>query len=365
MRTLMKPRFGTPRELVDGLHQRSDGARGRLWEAVREPVARLMRELIARRRLDPDANRLTLHALHLAETWMRTRPPGEFERLTWDAFRNAVLMQIARLALQPFGGRTPSQPSPDAGGGKGGGGPAPLPECPAYRNETFSLPFDRVGDLWFGGDWYGGRQTADGSLWVIVADVTGHGYYAYLLASVLPNVWEDCWKKAPADVRPAGLLRAMHDLLESCLPEGVYAECTLVRLSPEGEATVAPAGGTRLLLRRQGEPASLLKLRGGWLGLLPPSPADQRSWSLSEGDELLLGSDGAFDHLAELDGAGVPGRPTEASLLEDVRRLLRQALNRGPQRDDITLVSLRRVGAGRTAALPISSLRKGADDVSV
>lgn len=355
MRTLMKPRFGTPRELVDGLHQRSDGARGRLWEAVREPVARLMRELIAHRRLDPDANRLTLHALHLAETWVRTRPPGEFERLSWDAFRNAVLMQIGRLALQPFGGRI----------GRAGGGPAPLPECPAYQNETFSLPFEQSGEFWFGGDWYGGRRTADGSLWVIVADVTGHGYYAYLLASVLPNVWEACWKKAPADVRPAGLLRAMHELLESCLPEGVYAECTLVRLSPEGEATVAPAGGTRLLLRRQGEPASLLKLRGGWLGLLPPSSADQRSWTLAEGDELLLGSDGAFDHLAELDGAGVPGRPTEASLLEDVRRLLRQALKRGPQKDDITLVSLRRVGAGRTAAVPISSLRKGADDVSV
>ena len=356
MRTLMKPRFGTPRELVEGLHQRSDGARGRLWEAVREPVARLTAELIARYRLGTDARRLTQHALHLAETWLRTRPPREFDRLSWEAFRNAVLLQVARLALQPFGGRA----------GRSAAGPAPLPECPVYHNETFFLPFERIGGFWYGGDWYGGRQTADGALWVIVADVTGHGYCAYLLASVLPNVWEACWKKAPAGVGPAGLLRAMHELLEPCLPEGVYAECTLVRLSPEGEATVAPAGGSRLLLRRQGGPADLLKLRGGWLGLVPPSPADERSWTLAAGDELLLGTDGAFDHLAEMNGAGLPDQPPAVSLLADVQRLLRLALRQGPQKDDITLVLLRRrVGAGRPAEIPGSSLRKGADDVPV
>ena len=353
MRTLTKPRYGTPRELVDGLQQRFDGARGRLWEAVREPVARLTAELIARHRFAADGGRLTLHALHHAETWLRTRPPRDFDRLSWDAFRNAVLVQVARTALQPFGGR--------AGGS--GVGPAPLPDCPLYQNETLFIPYERVGGFWYGGDWYGGRTAADGALWVIVADITGHGYYAYLLASVLPNVWDACWRTAPADVRPAGLLRAMHEMLETCLPEGVYAECTLVRLGPNGEATVAPAGGSRLLLRRKGGPSDLLKLRGGWLGLLPPSSADQRSWTLADGDELLLGTDGAFDHLAELNGAPLTdrlGRPA-ASLLEDVQRLLSQCLQRGPQKDDITLVSLRR----RAAAVTPSPLRIGADDVPV
>ena len=345
MRTVMKPRWRTPRDLVEGLQQRAADARGRLWEAVREPLGRLMGEVIARHQLDQSRDRLTLNALHLAETWLRTRPAREFDRLSWDAFRNAIVVHVARLALSPFGGRTGTA-----------AGPNPLPTCDVYHNETFFLPYERVGGFWFGGDWYGGRTAPDGALWVIVADVTGHGYYAYLLASALPHVWEACWKQAPADVRPAGLLRAMHELLESCLPEGVYAECTLVRLSPEGEATVAPAGGSRLLLRRRGSAADLLKLRGGWLGLFPPSAADQKSLTLAEGDELLLGSDGAFDQLDELAGAGRPGRAS-GSLLEDVRRLLHEALQKGPQKDDITLVLLRR--------RLLTPLRKGADDVPV
>ncbi len=245
MLTLMKPRWRTPRDLIEGLQQRADGARGRLWEAVRAPLDRLMGEVMARRRLDQDRDRLTLHALHLAETWLRTRPPREFDRLSWEAFRNAVVLHVARLSLSPFGGRPASQLSPDAGDG-----PAPLPPCNVYQNETFFLPYERIGGFWYGGDWYAGRKTGDDALWVIVADVTGHGYHAYLLASALPHVWEACWRAAPPDAQPADLLRAMHDLLETCLPEGVYAECTLVRLDPRGEAVVAPAGGTRMYLRR-------------------------------------------------------------------------------------------------------------------
>lgn len=336
MPTLMKPRYRTPRELVEALQHREPAARGRLWEAVREPIGRLMGELIARHKLSQNPEQLTLYALHLAETWLRTRPAREFERHSWEAFRNAAVLHVARMALMPFGGQPGRSP---------GGGPAPLPDCPVYHNETFFLPYERVGGFWFGGDWYGGRKAADGALWVMVADVTGHGYYAYLLAGALPGVWEACWRQAPPGVRPADLLRSMHDLLETCLPEGVYAECTLVRLGAEGDATVAPAGGSRLLLRRGGGPPDLLKLRGGWLGLFPPSPADEKSWRLDAGDELLLGSDGAFDHLPDPDADDLARRlgvPANSSLLEDVRGLLREALRHGPQKDDITLVLLRR-----------------------
>ena len=358
MRTLMKPRWRTPRDLVEGLQQRADGARGRLWEAVREPLGRLMGELIARRRLSQDRDRLTLHALHLAETWLRTRPAREFDRLSWEAFRNAVVVHVARLSMAPFG--RPAVPLPPGERVEGAAGPAPLPFCPLYQNETFFLPYERIGGFWYGGDWYGGRKAADGALWVIVADVTGHGYYAYLLASALPHVWEACWKAAPPDVQPAELLRAMHDLLEACLPDGVYAECTLARLDPGGETVVVPAGGTRLLLRRRGAAPDLVKLRGAWLGLFPPSAADQKAWTMAEGDELLLGSDGAFDHLDEAAptlpspeaGGGLGGGgAASVSLLEDVQRLLTEALRRGPQRDDITLVLLRR--------LPLTPLPSG------
>jgi hypothetical protein len=342
-----------PRELVEALQQRDEGARAQLAGALREPVARLMDELVRRHRLAADA-RMIPHALHLAETYLRTRRADEFAAMTWAAFRGAVLLHVVKLALAPFGGADGTA-----------GGPAPLPECAVYQCRTFFQPCDRLGRHGFGGDWFGGRHAADGALWVIVADVTGHGYPAYLVAVSLPAVWQACWEQVgPGPHQPAELLAAMHRLLADRLPEGVYAECTLARLGPDGAVTVAPAGGTRLLLRRGGGRPALHTLRGMWLGLSAPSTVDQRGWSLGHGDELLLGTDGVFDLLAEPGGAEALERllqgGRDGGLFEAVEHLLRQALAKGPQRDDLTMVLLRRRAAvGGPSPSPHSPHRTG------
>ena len=360
----MQPRYATPADLVEALQSRSPEARAQLRRLLAEPLGRLMGQLISRHRMAHQRERLTLYALHLAETWLRTRRAGDFAAMSWAAFRSAALLQVAKLASQPFGGAAQS-----------GGGPRPLPECPAYDSQTFFRPHQRLGELGFGGDWFGGLHADDGSLWVIVADITGHGYHAYLLASGLPDVWERSWHALRARrAQPAELLATMHELLHDCLPDGVYAECVLVRLGPEGEATVAPAGGARLLLRRRGTPRpDLHKLRGTWLGLHAPSADDQRYWRLEDGDELLLGSDGLFDQLSDEGGDRVVELlghlPHTATLFEPVRRLVEEALARGPQKDDITLVLLRRRGRveGAAPARPwaATAARDGPGDVPV
>ena len=77
----------------------------------------------------------------------------------------------------------------------------------------------------FGGDWYAGRLVDDGTLWVFLADVTGHGYYAYLLATSLPVVWQRCWNAHPnREPEPAELLGAMHEMLADCMPDGIFLE---------------------------------------------------------------------------------------------------------------------------------------------
>lgn len=360
----MQPRYATPADLVEALQGGATEARARLREVLAEPLGRLMGQLISRHRLAHQQERLTLYALHLAETWLRTRPAATFRGMSWAAFRSAALLQVAKFASQPFGGAPAS-----------GGGPAPLPECPAYDSQTFFRPHQRVGEFWFGGDWFAGRHADDGSLWVIVADITGHGYHAYLLASGLPGVWENCWQALRSRrAEPAELLAAMHELLRDCLPDGIYAECVLVRLGPEGEATVAPAGGARLLLRRRGTPRpDLHKLRGTWLGLSAPALDDQRDWRLQDGDELLLGSDGLFDQLSGERGDEVLERlgslPHTATLFESVRRLVEEALARGPQKDDITMLLLRRrsrvEGAAPRRPSAAAPARGGPGDVPV
>jgi len=185
---------------------------------------------------------------------------------------------------------------------------------------------------------------------VIVADITGHGYCAYLLANTLPSVWRACWSgDRLVDPQPSDLLGAMHDLLQDCLPDGVYAECTLLRLAPEGSVTVAPAGGSRLLLRRRGEDrVELVRLRGLWLGLDRPLAEDQQACTLAEGDELLIGTDGAFDQLIDYEGSSaalanlIDGSLGTGDVLGAMQGMLERALQERPQKDDITLVMMRR-----------------------
>jgi serine phosphatase RsbU (regulator of sigma subunit) len=355
----MASRYPTPRELVEALQQRGEGAREQLQALLRAPLARLMGELRDRHRLRPSGEMLTRFALHAAETYLRTRPAQTFAAMTWTAFRAAILLHVAKLASQPYG-RSPGSTT----------APAPLPRWPGYDSEALFQPHEQVGDYWFGGDWFGGLESDDGSLWVLVADITGHGYYAYLLASTLPSVWQTCWESAPT--APAELLASMHDLLADCLPEGVYVECTLARLRPAGEVVIVPAGGSRLLLRRgPQEKPILVKLRGAWLGLARPSRGDQRTWTLEEGGELLLATDGLFDQLHELgpsERAEWLGRIGGGGcLFERVRELLRQALARAPQKDDITMVLLRRRAAEPAASLPCVDLSSPNEtgDVSV
>jgi len=325
---------------MEALQSRDRSAREHFWQLLRPAFARLIDRLVAQHQLTGQRDRLLLHVLHTAETWLRTRPLQEFHQIGWEAFQAAVLLHVAKVAVSPFG-RQPATLPP------GQQSPLPLPDSPGYHTQAVFLPYQQLGNAWFGGDWYGGARAGDGSLWLLLADITGHGYHAYLLASALPSVWQKCWALvSQTGCEPADLLAQMHHLFEDCFPEGVFVEATLIRLEVNGIATVVPAGGSRLLLRRTGAAqADLISLRGAWLGLAPPSPADQRSWALQPDDELILGTDGLFDQLAFLLGRDVPDlRQLEgAGLFERLQQLLQTALRQKGQSDDITVVALRRV----------------------
>jgi len=335
------------RALVEALHQGHEPAREELRDWLRDPLRKLLHELQQRHQLDHNLDRMVRHALHAAETYLRTRPLQQFDRLSLPALRSALLLHVGKQALQPFGGvRTTAL--------NGGHGPIhtpePLPEHDVYHCKTYFLPYEKIGSLWFGGDWYGGHHADDGALWVIVADITGHGYYAYLLANTLPSVWQACWRDPRRSrQQPTQVLLALHELLAPSLPDGVYVECTLLRLEANGQVTVAPAGGTRLLLRRCGDNVlTLVRLRGFWLGMEPPRSEDQMTYTLAEGDELLIGTDGFFDQLVDYHGmsndlaVSIAAHLPEGTLLEATATALQTALRSRPQRDDITMVTVHR-----------------------
>src|SRR5947208_232850 len=119
----MELRYATPQDLVEALQTRGPGARAQLWQVLHEPVDRLMDELV-------------LHALHSAETSLRTQDAGSFAGMGWNGFRAAVLLRLAKIVHQPHGGHGPAT-------GRGGGA---LPESPGYHSDAFFRPCTQLGN---------------------------------------------------------------------------------------------------------------------------------------------------------------------------------------------------------------------------
>jgi serine phosphatase RsbU (regulator of sigma subunit) len=162
---------------------------------------------------------------------------------------------------------------------------------------------------------------------------------------------------------PQDLLDALSELLEPVLPESVFVEATVARLTPAGRAAFSGAGFCRVALRRSGdETIELHHLGGLYLGL-GSGPRDHVDWAIDGGDEVMIASDGLFE---QPDG-DPPRCPLEASLarravghltmgraLHDaILAVLEEALQGCPQRDDITVLTIRhreRGPAGQEAA---------------
>jgi len=335
--------YPTPDDLARGLRDGEPAARARFEEVLHGPLLKLFERLAAEHRLRYPPEYLLRRALRLAEVHVRSRSAGAYRDGSWKAFLGDGLVHVARLLEQPHGKATLAAA-------------AALPDDAAYQCQAYSRPFETVGDAAFGGDWYVGQHDAGGALWLFLADITGHGYSAYLLASALPLLWRMAWEKQGPSLDPTDLLTTMHHLLEGVLPEGIYVEGTLVKLQPEGDAVLVAAGGTRVLLRREGTlQPDLLKYRGCWLGMMAPERGEEHHLRLGPGDELVVATDGLFDQLEGFRGQDLAGHiqgVTSARLFDWLHGLVQESLAAGPQKDDITLVLLRRRFAARGAPTP-------------
>src|SRR5262249_32765766 len=155
------------------------------------------------------------------------------------------LLAAAYKMLTPVSTSNASPLTRNQGEGTGHGRPLaksdPTPRANPTRGinssifivRTHALPLERVG-----GDWVGLKLEDDGSLWIIMADVTGHGSAAHIIASGLPFLWET---RAIAHCRATGcaprdVLAALGAALEAVLPDTVFVEASLVRFSPTGRA---------------------------------------------------------------------------------------------------------------------------------
>jgi hypothetical protein len=215
----------TPTGLVEALHRGESEARAVLVLWLRDHVVRLIDRLIARHRLRLRSEVLVDRTLHWLEVYLRSHDPSDFTQNSQEVFRTRLLVAASKM-LNP--------PAPKVGSMRvklkalfqtvRGKPLSSIRTIGPYSVRTYTLPFEQVG-----GDWSSVDAEGDRSLWILVADVTAHGYPAYITASGLPYLWRTrrIAERRSRGCPPGELLDALSRELEPVLPDAVFVEASL------------------------------------------------------------------------------------------------------------------------------------------
>jgi sigma-B regulation protein RsbU (phosphoserine phosphatase) len=202
------------------------------------------------------------------------------------------------------------------------------------------------------GDFYDFLLVDEKHIGVLVADVTGHGVPAALIASMLKVAFAEQFHSAADPVRVlTGLNRSLCGKFESHFVTAAYVFLDL----DKGLMRYAGAGHPPLMLATRHSPTTtrLIEQNGLMLGLFPEAGYSALEIPLRSGDRCLLYTDGAFEAAnAALEEFGKPrlARLLEqrseskadrlaAEVIEEVERWSGQG-GRQLQDDDITVVVL-------------------------
>ncbi len=221
----------------------------------------------------------------------------------------------------------------------------------SHQEETYRLEARNLPAHFVAGDFYDYFWRPDGSLWLVVADVSGKGIGASLVMAtvkaVLPLLAEDG--------SPAATLRALNRKLAAELAQREFVALALVVYQPAtGELELVNAGLPDPYLLRPGLLPESLQVPQPRLplGMRPEVDYGSVHARLDPGSHLFLLSDGLPEApTAEKEPLGyeafeallAEGDPAEESWAEALLKRIRQA-TLPEQDDDWTLLLLERLG---------------------
>lgn len=148
-----------------------------------------------------------------------------------------------------------------------------------------------------GGDYLDAFAHPDGSVTVVLVDVTGHGVTAALAVNRLHGELRRVFA-ARGSATPAELLTALNEYIYLTLAEEqVFATAAALRLSPDGSLRFASAGHPPAFIRRASGQVDQLDPTAMMLGAAAPQDfqADHLETTISRGDWLVLYTDGAIE----------------------------------------------------------------------
>ena len=208
--------------------------------------------------------------------------------------------------------------------------PAALPSLPDYLIEAAYLPFREVG-----GDFYQVLPQTDGSLLVVIGDVSGKGLGAAMSGAFAIGALHAL--VAETSDPPQLLSRLNREILRG--QNSGFITCLCVKLSPNGRMTISNAG--HLSPYKNGE--ELTSEGGPPLGLFPDMVYSESCFEIKRGDSLTMLSDGVVEAGASKDELFGFER-TQAISGRSAHDIAAAAQEFG-QDDDITVVKLRHTAA--------------------
>jgi serine phosphatase RsbU (regulator of sigma subunit) len=225
--------------------------------------------------------------------------------------------------------------------------PETLPALPGFAMTSSYRPAQEVGGDFFQIIPLEGEFK--GSTLILLGDVSGKGLRAAMAVSLIVGAVRTLAKFAP---HPSQILEELNQRLVGRLQSG-FATCLALRVGPNGHCAMASAGHPSPFLNRRE-----LKLPGALpLGIVQSAIYEETEFDLHEGDHFALYTDGllearsasgeifSFKRLDEL-FASAP----------DAARATDAAVSFG-QDDDITVLTLTRLGSGEQSSTRLSAPR--------
>src|SRR5271157_1625978 len=211
--------------------------------------------------------------------------------------------------------------------------PGKLDDLPGYQLETFYKPFREVG-----GDYFDVIELAGKRTLFAVADVSGKGMPAALLAA---NIQALVRSGASFEADPLALARQINRHLSRYTPSDRFATAVFIVLSRDsGELTYVNAGHNAPIVFGSGSSIEL-EATGMPLGLFPAASYEARTALLDPGGALLVFTDGLTD--------SIPGENAENRLRDALAEssgrtmpILKSLLDPEFNEDDVTILLVKR-----------------------
>jgi chemotaxis family two-component system sensor kinase Cph1 len=166
--------------------------------------------------------------------------------------------------------------------------PSALPSVPGYEFSVFSQAAGR-GEI--GGDWYDAFPVDDSNVAVIIGDVAGHGLAAASEMTQLRNILRAYLTERPD---PAEALERLDRYILRTLPGSIATVVCAVIDTTTSTMRISHAGHVPALIVGP-DATAFMPLDGDTLLGLMPSTRSARTYQLSDGDTVVLYSDGLVE----------------------------------------------------------------------